>query len=152
MQKILFYRTEDEVYILKNLPIKSKTQFLLVKFLPGVGVCDVGILVRVKPHLVFAALHDAGGEPLLEDQRAHCVRILKLKKGIENQLFWNCKSKFNKNSSLAVQFNSVGGAYRKFVLLGLLDQVMFVSGVCTNLELECTVGDDCFGDRGKVFS
>ena len=50
---------------------------------------------------------------------------------------------------MAVQFNSVGGAYRKFVLLGLLDQVMFVSGVCTNLELECTVGDDCLWGHGQ---
>merc|ERR1711935_420121 len=43
-----------------------------------VGVGDVGVLVRVQPHLSFATLHGSGGEPLLEDERAHCVRAIKL--------------------------------------------------------------------------
>jgi len=36
-----------------------------------VGISNVGVLVGVKPDLVLATLHDGGGEPLLEDERAH---------------------------------------------------------------------------------
>ena len=38
---------------------------------PRVGISNVGVLVGVKPDLVLATLHDGGGEPLLEDERAH---------------------------------------------------------------------------------
>jgi len=42
---------------------------------PRVGVGDVLVFVGVQPDLVFAALHDSGGEPLLKKESRHgCLK------------------------------------------------------------------------------
>ena len=52
--------------------------------LPRVGVGDVLVFIGVQPDLVFAALHDSGGEPLLKKESRHgCLKKFSLKSYFE---------------------------------------------------------------------
>jgi len=57
----------DNGGLLDDQTILDKSSHLM----PRVGVGDVLVFVGVQPDLVFAALHDSGGEPLLKKESRH---------------------------------------------------------------------------------